>query len=115
VGSRGATLKEGNNINKSLSVLGRCIKALVDQAKASTRAAKQQLQQQVVSSNENKMIELFVLLPFILLHDDLVVLLGHMYAVTSISTFSFSCVSFIVPNSTSFSLLLLGLHLLLKG
>jgi hypothetical protein len=65
VGSRGATLKEGNNINKSLSVLGRCIKALVDQAKASTRAAKQQLQQQVVSSNENKMFELFV---FIALH-----------------------------------------------
>jgi hypothetical protein len=39
VGSRGATLKEGNNINKSLSVLGRCIKALVEQAKAANEAA----------------------------------------------------------------------------
>jgi hypothetical protein len=34
LGSTGTALKEGNNINKSLSVLARCIKALVDKAKA---------------------------------------------------------------------------------
>jgi hypothetical protein len=34
LGSVGKALKEGNNINKSLTVLGRCIKALVEQANA---------------------------------------------------------------------------------
>eukprot|EP00615_Pteridomonas_danica_P012376 CAMPEP_0114352738 /NCGR_PEP_ID=MMETSP0101-20121206/18157_1 /TAXON_ID=38822 ORGANISM="Pteridomonas danica, Strain PT" /NCGR_SAMPLE_ID=MMETSP0101 /ASSEMBLY_ACC=CAM_ASM_000211 /LENGTH=606 /DNA_ID=CAMNT_0001493261 /DNA_START=371 /DNA_END=2188 /DNA_ORIENTATION=- len=33
LGSKGAALKEGNNINKSLTVLGRCIRALVEVAK----------------------------------------------------------------------------------
>lgn len=33
VGTTGASLVEGNNINKSLSVLGRCIKALCDASK----------------------------------------------------------------------------------
>ena len=33
VGTTGQGLKEGNNINKSLSVLGRCIKALVQISK----------------------------------------------------------------------------------
>ena len=34
VGTTGASLVEGNNINKSLTVLGRCIKALVEFSKA---------------------------------------------------------------------------------
>uniref|UniRef100_A0A7S2RC50 Uncharacterized protein n=1 Tax=Rhizochromulina marina TaxID=1034831 RepID=A0A7S2RC50_9STRA len=40
VGSTGKTLKEGNNINKSLTVLGRCIKALVEIAKNPAKRKK---------------------------------------------------------------------------
>eukprot|EP00616_Rhizochromulina_sp_CCMP1243_P017821 CAMPEP_0118966644 /NCGR_PEP_ID=MMETSP1173-20130426/4091_1 /TAXON_ID=1034831 /ORGANISM="Rhizochromulina marina cf, Strain CCMP1243" /LENGTH=1179 /DNA_ID=CAMNT_0006915457 /DNA_START=13 /DNA_END=3552 /DNA_ORIENTATION=+ len=40
VGSTGKTLKEGNNINKSLTVLGRCIKALVEIAKSGGKHKK---------------------------------------------------------------------------
>jgi hypothetical protein len=40
LGSVGKALQEGNNINKSLTVLGRCIKALVEKANDKTKKVR---------------------------------------------------------------------------